>query len=230
VTPLVIGHRGAMGAWPENTMLSFEQAVASGADWVELDVHLSRDGVPVVIHDPTLERTTSGSGLVADYSLADLQALDAGQGQRIPTLEQVLCWARDHHVGVDIEVKHSEPEPVVQLVERFALFDQVLVSTFDHVLLRRFRDLEPRLGLGALYAHRPVDPLRIAAETGAAMLLPHWSYVVGEDVAAIHAAGLRAGTWATSEPSVLRRLIAAGVDAIATNDPEVLRQIIDLDC
>src|SRR5579859_1474635 len=90
----VVGHRGAMGYCPENTLASFERGLELGADWIELDVHLSRDGELIVIHDESLERTTNGHGLVRDHTLAELQALDAGDGQRIPTLDEVLAWAR----------------------------------------------------------------------------------------------------------------------------------------
>jgi len=216
-----------MGSCPENTLLSFERAADMGAEWVELDVHLSRYGLPVVIHDPTLDRTTGGTGRVGERSVAELQRLDAGQGQRIPTLGEVLDWARERRIGVDIEVKEGSPEVVLDVVDRAGMLDGVLVSSFDHVLVKRFKDVEPRLEVGALYAHRPVDLLRLAAETGASMLLPHWSYVVAEDVRLAHAAGLRVGTWATSDPQVLRTLIVAGVDAIATNDPDILRAVLD---
>src|ERR671938_850947 len=101
----VVGHRGAMGHCPENTLASFERGLELGADWIELDVHLSRDGALIVIHDETLDRTTNGHGLVRERTLAELRQLDAGQGQRIPTLDEVLEWARAHETIVDIEIK-----------------------------------------------------------------------------------------------------------------------------
>jgi glycerophosphoryl diester phosphodiesterase len=226
VTPLVIGHRGAMGHCPENTLLSFERAAELGAEWVELDVHTSRDGTLMVIHDPTLERTTNGSGHVADHSLLELKSLDAGQGQPIPTLDEVLLWARQRGIGVDIEVKQASPEAIVEAVERAGMRDQVLISSFNHPLVRQVRMLQPRLRVGMLYAHRAIDPVAMAADAGAGWLLPHWSYVVPEDVQTIHAAGLEVWTWATSDPEVLRALIAAGVDGIATNHPDILRGLL----
>src|SRR6185312_2950197 len=100
----VVGHRGAMGYCPENTLASFQRGLELGADWIELDVHLSRDGALIVIHDETLERTTDGHGLVRDHTLAELKQLDAGDGQRIPTLSEVLAWARQRDTIVDIEI------------------------------------------------------------------------------------------------------------------------------
>ena len=96
-----------MGHCPENTMASFERGLALGADWIELDVHLSRDEALIVIHDETLDRTTNGHGLVRDHTLAELRTLDAGGRQRIPTLDEVLAWAREQETIVDIEIKNA---------------------------------------------------------------------------------------------------------------------------
>src|SRR5690242_7213158 len=103
----VVGHRGAMGYCPENTLVSFERGLELGADWIELDVHLSRDGELIVIHDESLERTTNGHGLVGEHMLAELRELDAGEGQSIPTLSEVLDWARAKNAVVDIEIKNA---------------------------------------------------------------------------------------------------------------------------
>src|SRR5579859_986244 len=100
----VVGHRGAMGYCPENTLASFERGLELGADWIELDVHPSRDGELIVIHDETLERTTNGHGLVGEHTLAELRELDAGDGQRLLTLNEVLDWARDQNTVLDIEI------------------------------------------------------------------------------------------------------------------------------
>jgi glycerophosphoryl diester phosphodiesterase len=223
VTPLVVGHRGAMGSCPENTLLSFERAAEMGAEWVELDVHQSRDGALVVIHDQLLERTTNGSGRVADHTLAELKSLDAGQGQSIPTLNEVLVWARQRGIGVDIEVKQA---PARSVVEAAADFQPALITSFDHPLVSEIKRLAPRLRTGLLYAHRPLDPVGMAHAADAAVLLPQWPYVHPADVRTLHAAGLQVWTWATSDRHALSSLVAMGVDAIATNDPWVLRELL----
>ena len=130
----VVGHRGAMGHCPENTLASFERGLELGADWIELDVHLSRDDALVVIHDETVDRTTNGHGAVRDHTLAELKALDAGgwfgpeyAGQRIPTLDEVLAWARQRDTIVDIEIKNA---PVYYAgIEAAAVTDGVLVRS-----------------------------------------------------------------------------------------------------
>jgi glycerophosphoryl diester phosphodiesterase len=235
---VVVGHRGAAGHAPENTFASFELALELGADAVELDVHLSRDGQIVVIHDGRLERTTDGGGLVGEHTLAELRRLDAGSwfaprfaGQRIPTLDEVLAWARDR-TYLAIEVKngpifyeHIEME-LVELLARHRMRERALIISFDHHALRRIRELDAGLLTGVVYACRPADPVALAGAAGAGVLEPHWSFVTPEDVAAAHAAGLRVTAWATSEPSVLHRLLQAGLDALTTDHPEVLVKLL----
>ena len=236
----VVGHRGAMGHRPENTMASFAHALQLGADWIELDVHLSQDGVAVVIHDETLDRTTNGHGLVRDHSLAALKHLDAGGwfgpeyvGQRIPTLEEVLDWANEQNTVVDIEIKNAPlyypgiEQAVVDALRRTAMVEQSIVISFDHRAVGRTRALEDRVATGVLYACRPADGgIGLARAVNADALLPHWAYVTPEDVEAAHQAQLAVAPWATSDPAILRQLIQAGVDAIGTNHPDVLRALV----
>jgi glycerophosphoryl diester phosphodiesterase len=229
----VVGHRGAMGHCPENTMASFERALELGANWIELDVHLSRDGALVVIHDETLERTTNGHGLVRDHTLAELEQLDAGGGQHIPTLDEVLVWARERNTIVDIEIKNAPvyydgiSEAVVSALHRNSMTEQVIVISFDHSAAKRVKALDERVVTGVLYACRPTDGgVGLARAAAADAVLPHWAYVTADDVAAAHAEGLSVAPWASSDPHVLQRLIGYGVDAIGTNHPDVLRDVL----
>ena len=236
--PLVVGHRGASGYAPENTLASFELALEQGADAVEMDVHLSRDGAVVVIHDEHLDRTTDGRGLVLQHTLAELRRLDAGtwfdprfSGQRIPTLAEVLEWAAGR-ARVAIEIKNGPllyegiEAKVVELLDRHGMRERALVISFDHHALRRVRDLDPAIATGVLYFGRPLDPTPLARAVGAQVHEPHWSIVTPEDVAVAHAAGLRVSTWATSDPDVLRQLVEVGVDGIATDHPDVLVRLL----
>jgi glycerophosphoryl diester phosphodiesterase len=222
-----------MGHCPENTMASFERALELGADWIELDVHLSRDSELIVIHDETLERTTNGHGLVRDHTLAELKQLDAGNGQRIPTLDEVLDWARRVNTVVDIEIKNAPlyypgiEQAVVSALDRSQMTEQVIVISFDHAAVQRVKSLDSSVVTGVLYACRPTDAgVGLARAAGADAVLPHWAYVTSDDVTAAHAEGLTVAPWATSDPAVLRHLIACGVDAIGTNHPDVLREIV----
>lgn len=240
--PLVIGHRGAMGYRPENTMASFRHGLELGADWVECDVHLTRDGHLVVMHDETLDRTTNGSGPIRAKTLAEIRALDAGSwfgpdyaGERVPTLDELLEWAAVNQVVVDIEIKStplvSEDRAVetklVEVLEKHALAERVIVISFDHGVVKRLKELDGRIATGVLYAGRPLNAVEVARAATADAVLPQWAFVTVEDVQAIHAAGLAVAPWATSDPDALRKLTLAGVDAVGTNHPDVMRRVVE---
>lgn len=236
----VVGHRGAMGYRPENTLASYEHALELGADWIECDVHLSRDGVAVVMHDETVDRTTNGHGLVKDHTLEQLKQLDAGSwfssnyaGERVLTLHELLEFARDRNTVLDIEIKNAPlyydgiEDAVVKALEDTRMTDQAIVISFDHHAVGKIKQLEPRIATGVLYAGRPADGgLGLARLVNADALLPHYAYVTREDTAAAHAAGLSMAPWATSDPAILKQLIEAGVDAIGTNHPDVMRNVL----
>ena len=133
----IVAHRGASGAFPENTILAFEQGLAQGADALEFDVRLSADGVPVVIHDPTLDRTTESSGSVGEFSARDLASVDAGSGQGVPTVEQVLESFAE--TPLIIEVKEiAAAEPIAELISRHGATGRVVVGSFLHAALGCF--------------------------------------------------------------------------------------------
>ena len=238
----VFGHRGAMGYAPENTFASFALAVEQGVDAIELDVHLTADDEVVVIHDHHLERTTNGQGLVREHTLAEIRALDAGSrfdarragtrragaqraGEPVPTLAEVLDWARDRCV-LDVEIKGGPaPYPgiearVVDLIRQSGLADRVLVISFDHPTVLRVKELAPEIATGVLYSGRPIDATSLARAAGADALMPGWANLAAEDVERAQAAGLSVHPWATSEPDEIRSLLRMGVDSICSNHPD----------
>ncbi|MCC7106517.1 MAG: hypothetical protein IT307_15370 [Chloroflexi bacterium] len=217
-------------------MAAFEAGLALGADALELDVQLTADGEVVVLHDQTLERMTDGSGWVGDHSLAELSALrvrsplSRGADQSLPTLDRVVEWAGDR-AYLMVEIKNaprSYPEigeRVLNVLRRRDALDRTTVISFDHHLLRRLRELDGTVGLGVLYACRPVDLVAVARSAGADAVLPEWPYVVAEDVEAAHQAGLLVGTWTVNDPLTIRGLLAAGVDAITSDFPDVAARV-----
>jgi glycerophosphoryl diester phosphodiesterase len=223
-----------MGYAPENTFASFERAIALGVDVIEIDVHLTADGEVVVIHDAELDRTTDGEGVVGQRTLAELKTLDAGvrfapefAGQRIPTLGEMLAWARGKCV-VDIEIKGG-PWPydgiearVVDLIRQHEMVDQTIVISFHHAVVARVKALAPEIATGALWNCGPVDPVAVARAAGADAIMPQWSYCDAETVERAHAAGLSVNPWATSEPPIIEHLVGLGVDSICTNHPDIL--------
>jgi glycerophosphoryl diester phosphodiesterase len=227
----VVGHRGAMGYCPENTFASFERGLELGADWIELDVHLSRDSALIVIHDETLDRTTNGHGYVKDHTLAELKMLDAGNGERIPTLHEVLDWAKNRKAILDIEIKNAPlyydgiESKVVDALDTSGMTERCVVISFDHHAVKRIKQLDERIVTGVLYGARPVDAVALAQHARAEALLPHHAYVTAEDVKHAHANGLIVAPWTVDDAERAKQLVAMGVDAIASNLPDVVKGI-----
>ena len=160
---VIVGHRGACGHAPENTLKSFAKAIELGCQRVELDIHLSKDGVPVVIHDPTVDRTTNGKGAVKRLLLAELKKLDAGGGESIPTLTDVMNLCRGK-VELQIELKDPDCFPVVaELVNRQWSQKPVVVTSFDLSLLKEFATLMPDVPLGLLNKNPDLDMITVAS-------------------------------------------------------------------
>lgn len=237
--PLVLAHRGASAYAPENTLAAFNLAFELGADGIELDVSLTRDGIPVVIHDDTVDRTTNGHGAVNQFTLAELQQLDASnrmekyRGEKIPTLEEVLRAVGKRGL-INIEIKSTGLKTdgvegaVLAAIENTGA-PRVLISSFNPLALRRMFLLDPRLPRGLLYAPRLPIFLRRAwlrPLVRPTALHPHFSMVTREFVAWAHQRGYQVNTWTVDEPDVARRLIEWGVDGIITNKPDVLRKIV----
>lgn len=226
---LVWGHRGASGDAPENTLAAFRLAAEQGADGVELDVQLSADGVPVVIHDETLDRTTDGTGPVKDRTAAELARLDAGAGEHVPTLAEVLALLAPTGLEVNVELKNSvEPYPgleaaALDVVRAAGFEDRVWWSTFQHPSLRVLRGLAPDARVGFLHLEALLDPWLYAQRLDGAALHPAWEALqVPGTIEGCREAGVRVHTWTVNTPEALR--VCRGVDAVITNHPAAIRR------
>ena len=236
---LIVAHRGASATESENTLPAFEAAIAAGADVVEFDVRITADGAAVVMHDPDVSRTTDGSGLVRNLTLADIGhlriALHEGGFAEVPTLEQALvcCSGR---VAADVEIKNipgeadfdaereSAVEATLRALEDVGFSGAVIVSSFNPFSIARCRVLAPDVPTGLL-----TDPtveagaaLGFASAQGHPWVLPFADRVRdagGQLVRDALAAGVRLGTWIVDDPAESARLLRSGVDAVATNDP-----------
>ena len=215
---LIIGHRGAAGLRPENTLAGFAYAVELGVDAVELDVQMSGDQHLVVMHDERVERTTDGTGPVAEMALATLRCLDAGNGERVPTLEEVLD-AIPARVGVHVELKGpGTAAPVARLAA--ARVRPMLVSSFDHGELASFRRLCPTVPCAPLLG-RWRDDVRTTAVS-----LDAWSVNLADRiatrdrVAAVRSWGYRCLVYTVNSPMRARKLFAMGVAGIFTDFPD----------
>lgn len=251
--PLRIAHRGASARAPENTLAAFREAIRLGADAVELDVHLSADGVPVVIHDETVDRTTGGHGAVAALAYRDLRRLDAGawfssrfRGERIPALKEVLELARGR-CGLNIEIKEppargrrppakarhplqaARPDAVARAVAqallRAAFKEPVVVSSFSARALRQARAAMPRIPLGLL-ASRSLRGLRaVHRSVRLHAVHPHVRLASIRRVRLARRLGLAVVFWTVNDPRLMRRLIALGCDGLMTDDPALFQDL-----
>lgn len=213
----IIGHRGARSLEPENTLRAVARGLACG-EWVEVDVRLSRDGIPVVIHDATLDRTTDGKGPVRDTSLAELRMLDAGEGERIPLLAEVLERV-GHHGGLVVEAKEVEAVPAIcRLLGAYGTRDVVLVS-FHAEALTAARALLPGLATGLIISRPEGNPVELAARAGAGTLLPRQDLLSEGLVQAARGVGIRIIPWTLNTREDVQQALALGVDGFATDDP-----------
>ena len=224
---LCIGHRGAMGHAPENTLLSFKKALELGAQCVEMDVY-HVGGSLVVFHDDRLERTTNGSGYLLDHDFETLRSLDAGAGEKIPTLGEVFETV-DLRAGVNIELKGpGTARPVVEFIasqrKKGWGDDFILVSSFNHSELEAVRRIDANTKIGVLIAGPPTNGVAVAVDLGAYSVHLSLEFVDRTFVEDAHLCGLQVFVFTVNDPDDIRRMEELGVDGVFTNYPErVLR-------
>jgi glycerophosphoryl diester phosphodiesterase len=227
----VIAHRGASGHRPENTLPAYELAVELGADMIEVDLHRTRDGAIVVTHDEDL-RGLGGAGEIADATLAEVRALDAGGGERIPTLDELLdgFGAR---IALNLEIKRGVraeyggiEEDALAALEGRGLLERTLFSSFYDPVLARLRARSPRARTGLLISRKfPNEWPARARRLGAEALHPELAIVTPELVRAAHGEGLAVHVYTVDAPADLERMLELGVDGIFTNYPERLTRL-----
>jgi glycerophosphoryl diester phosphodiesterase len=250
---LVIAHRGASGHCPENTLRAYETAIEMRADMIEIDLHRTKDGAIVITHNsalaglggpsaPGVSRArpdSSGKGEIADASLAEVRALDAGDGQRVPTLDEVLDGFAKR-IPFNLEVKWGragdyeglEAETLEALRSR-RLGRDILFSSFRPSILGRLRELDPRARLALLVSPQDRDytldaALAQARELGCEALNPHWTQTDAALVAAAQAAELAVNVYTVNDIQGMRRMLDLGVDGVFTNFPDLLRALLDV--
>ncbi len=221
---LNIAHRGASGIERENTMAAFRAAVRLGCDGIETDVQLSSDGVPVLIHDETLDRTTSATGLVQDRTFAELLALG------VPSLRELLELAVASGLVLNLELKNGEieypglEEKTLALVREYGFSDSIILSTFNHRSAVRCKELAPDIAVGLLYPNQLYRPARYCESLGCDALHPYFRAINLDEVAEAHSLGIRVNPWTVNEVPDIDDAIALGVDAIISNFPDRVRE------
>lgn len=221
----VCAHRGASGTHAENTDSAFIEAVRVGADMIEFDVSSTADDRFVVIHDATVDRTTNGSGRVAEMTFDQLRRLEAGDGQRIPSLEEAVAYA--HHTMLNIHARCRDDQDADRTAEALAAcfrnglcHGRAFVAASDQTLLQRVRSRDPEIRLCNLHGQDDLNYLQIAMEsTPCEVLQPRPNVVTSQFVDAAHERGLKVNPFFADDEAEMRRMIECGVDGILTNYP-----------
>jgi glycerophosphoryl diester phosphodiesterase len=243
---LLAAHRGGALLWPENSLLAFRNAIALGADFIEFDVHPSKDGELVVVHDPTLDRTTSGSGPVKDRTLAELKALrlkdraGALTAENVPTLDEVVAVAAKGNARMLLEIKVDASrarypgveEKVLAILDRHGMAGSTVVMSFDAPTWRRVRELRPDVATCALYSARMLGRTSLAEElqtlrsAGVRYIGVEHTVVDAAAVAQARAAGIGIGAWTVNDAAGMKRQIDAGASILITDQPDVAKTLL----
>ena len=232
--PQLIAHRGGPADGPENTLSTFRNAISVGADWIEMDIQRTRDGVLVVIHDETVDRTTDGTGRVEDLTLDQIRELDAGNGEQVPTFAQVIALARDAGVGLLPEAKSPYLYPGIEaeMVEALIEGDYIggtVIQSFETDALEAIQRIEPDMHVCPLYGLGVLD-LNDPSPSEATYICPMAEMVVLNPwmIRQAHAEGRKVFVWfgVIEHPVVMRFMLALGADGLMVDNPSALGQII----
>jgi glycerophosphoryl diester phosphodiesterase len=220
---LIIGHRGARAQQPENTLRALEEGIRC-ADFVEIDLRRSRDGELVVMHDPTVDRTTNGTGPVSTLSLTDLKSLDAGKGEKIPTFQEVLDLVRGR-CGLLVEIKEPGTEDQIVTRIRDTGFGDLFVISFHLSAIERVRE-SSTLKTGLIVSRGMPDPVDLAFRAGVDLILPRLDLVTGAMVRKAHRQRILLFAWTVNQVGDIHRMARFGLDGIASDDPCFARSVV----
>ncbi|NLA57761.1 MAG: glycerophosphodiester phosphodiesterase [Firmicutes bacterium] len=234
----LVGHRGAMGHAPENTLASFQRAIDMGATMIELDVHLSKDEEIVVIHDCDLVRTTTGRGLVEDMTLAEIQSFDAGvvmgpefEGEKVPTIQEVMELV-NHRAALNIEIKAGRSlyrgivDKLLDVIYAYGAKDEVVISSFHRAYLREVKQKAEELEVALLFEKPSPDIFDEAVREKWQGLHPWYRLIDRGFMERAWRHGLSVRAWTVNRISEMEELLHAGVDGIITNFPDVLHSVV----
>ena len=235
----VIAHRGFSGRAPENTLLAIREAIAIGAEMVEIDVTMTADGHVILLHDETLDRTTSGTGPPTDHTLEEIRELDAGTwfstvfaGEKIPTLSEALQTVKGR-ILINIEIKpeavdHGVVPKIASLIAEHEMHNQVIVSSFSPEALLRMKIADPEVITATLFnkdLHTGRDPLEIVLEVGSRGFNISARRLTAAMIERCHKHGIPIAVYTVNEPDEMRRLIELGVDAVFTDHPGLMLEV-----
>ncbi|MEJ6951544.1 glycerophosphodiester phosphodiesterase [Natronospora cellulosivora (SeqCode)] len=237
--PLIIGHRGAMGTVAENTASSFKKALETGADGVEFDIHMSKDGELVVIHDERIDRVVdNGSGFVKDFTLKELKGFDIGskfseefKGEKVLSLKETLDIVKDSKI-INIEIKNGPifypeiEEKTIDIINTYNISNKVIVSSFNHYTIKKIKELSGEIKCALLYMAGLYKPWEYAKKIAAEAIHPYIFSITPELIKECQKSGIMINVFAVNEDDYLAKFIHLGVDGIITDYPEKARNIL----
>lgn len=233
-------HRGFSGKYPENTMLAFEKAVEAGAHGIELDVQLTKDGIAVILHDESVDRTTNGSGCIKDMTLDEVQKLDASYIYKdkfgfngIPTLEEYFEYVKDKDIITNIEMKTGNYEyipmekKVYDLICKYNLQEKIIISSFNHYTILRMQKFAPELEYGFLTEDWIIDVGEYINKHGVTNYHPNFHNLIPEVLEQVQKYNIKINCYTVNQPDDIVELAKKGVNAIIGNYPDVAKQVLD---
>jgi len=219
---LIIGHRGARGLEPENTMRSFQKGLELGVDYIECDVHMTKDNHIILMHDHTVDRTTNGSGPVNSFTFDEIRRLDAGKGERIPTLQELLDLACGK-VKLHIELKdEAATEPAVHLVEKNGMESEVFLTSGNTETLRRVKELNASIPTEHIFGEPPENAIERALSVEAKRVSCHISHLTSEFVQNAHENSIEVIAWPPNTVEEAEKAVECSVDLICTDRPDIV--------
>ena len=233
----IFAHRGYSGKYPENTMIAFKKALECGVDGIELDVQLTKDGEVVIIHDETIDRTTTGKGFVVDYTYEELERFDASFKfkdlgfNKIPTLREYFQLVKDYDIVTNVELKTGIneylgiEEKVWELIKEYNLEEKVIISSFNHFSVMRMKKIAPQLKYGFLSEDWIIDAGKYTHSHGVQCYHPRFNNLVPDVIKELKKYNLEINTWTVNLEEDMRYLYSNNIDVIITNYPELAQEI-----
>lgn len=233
----IFAHRGYSGKYPENTMIAFKKALECGVDGIELDIQLTKDGEVVIIHDETIDRTTTGKGFVVDYTYEELERFDASFKfkdlgfNKIPTLREYFQLVKDYDIVTNVELKTGIneylgiEEKVWELIKEYNLEEKVIISSFNHFSVMRMKDIAPQLKYGFLSEDWIIDAGKYTHSYGVQCYHPRFNNLVPDVIKELKKYNLEINTWTVNLEEDMRYLYSNNIDVIITNYPELAQEI-----
>ncbi len=229
---MVLGHRGAMGLAPENTLISINTALTHNVDMLEIDIHLSKDKKLIVIHDEKVDRTTDGKGYVYELNSKYIKSLDAGikfsekfKGQRVPFLEEIFDLMKDTDVRLNIEIKNGPifyngiEKRIIELIDQYDYYNRIILSSFDHPALKKITQINKKIYTAILYGSNINNIEEYAEKLEVSAVHPHYYWATEELVKKMHSMNIAVNTWIINEIKDFKKYSKIGVDSIGTNFP-----------